>query len=51
MDKTEIVKVLAAFSPPLSSAQVEEASDKVAELIAKEIESPRKEESIRKSRR
>ncbi len=50
MNKDDVVKVLAAYSPPLSSAQLEEASKKIAEMAAIE-ESPRKEESTRKSRR
>ena len=51
MNKSEIVKVLAAYSPPLSLAQIEEVAGKIVEIVAKEIESLQKPESKPKSRR
>jgi hypothetical protein len=53
LNKSEIVKVLAAYSPPLSSAQIEEVADKIVEIVAKEKETEpvAKEEPSRKSRR
>lgn len=51
MNKDEIVKVLAAYSPPLSPAQIEEAADKIVEIVAKEMEPVIKKEPSRKIRR
>jgi len=51
VNKDEIVKVLAAYSPPLSLVQIEEAAGKIVEIVAKEMEPVTKEEHSRKSRR
>ena len=49
MNKYDVVKVLAAYSPPLSPSQIEEAAQKIAELSAKEVD-PAKERN-QKARR
>lgn len=50
MNKDEIRKVLAAYSPPLSPSQIEEASDRISELPTA-VEPVKKEEPTRKARR
>jgi hypothetical protein len=43
MNKDEIRSVLAAFSPPLSSSQIDQATETIAEISAREIKSLKKE--------
>jgi len=51
VNKSEIVKVLASYSPPLSPSQIDEAAEKIVEIVAREIEPLQKPESKQKSRR
>jgi hypothetical protein len=51
MDKDEVVKVLAKYSPPLSQSQIDEAAEKIVETAAKATESLPKQEPNRKPRR
>lgn len=53
MKKDEIRSVLAAYSPPLSSSQIDQAAETIAKLSATEIETLKKAEPVetRKQRR
>jgi len=52
MIKDEIRQVLATYSPPLSSSQIDQIAETIAEMSATEIESLKKEHiQTRKTRR
>jgi uncharacterized protein YdcH (DUF465 family) len=52
MIKDEIRQVLATYSPPLSSSQIDQIAETIAEMSATEIESLKKEPiQTRKTRR
>lgn len=51
MIKDEIRKVLATYSPPLASSQIDQIAETIAEMSATEIESLKKVEPIHKTRR
>jgi hypothetical protein len=52
MIKDEIRQVLATYSPPLSSSQIDQIAETIAEMSATEIESSKKEPiQTRKTRR
>ncbi len=51
MNKDQVRQVLASYSPPLSSSQMDEAAERIARMSATEFESLKKEELVQKPKR